>query len=206
MRKSLAIKTAAALLGLAAFAASPASAGIINGSDTIGAPVVSTNEVGSNLGTSTNATLGSNALTFSTFGVGAGSFSVIPVGTTVSLGSSILNFLNASSFSFTSLAVGNFTATSVAMYGKSPTSINMYVQGTFAPGTDFPPLSTAPTGASENLGFTQTQGGQISMSGTFASPPALSPIPEPITIALFGAGLAGLAGMRRRKAKVSVIA
>ena len=203
MRTPLATKTFAVLLGLAAFAASPASATPINGSDTVGAGVTSTNEIAGNLGTSTKATLSSAALTFSVFGVGAGDFSVIPVGTSVALGSSILNFLNAASFSFSSLAVGNFTGQSVLIYGQTATSINLYVQGLFTPGTAFPAGSTAPTGASENLGFTQTQGGQISLSGTFASPPAAPPvgIPEPLTLSLFGMGLAGMVGLRRRKCK-----
>jgi hypothetical protein len=203
MRQPLSTKTFAALIGLMAFAASPALAVPINGSDTIGSGVQSTNEIGGNLGTSTTALLNNTNETFSVFTTGNGSFSVIPMGTNVTLGSTTLNFGNASTFSFTSAAVGNFTAQTILAYDQTPTSIDLFVTGLFTPGADFPAGSTAPLGASENLGFTQTggAGGQISLSGTFASPPAASPVPEPITIAMFGAGLAGLALRRRRKVK-----
>jgi hypothetical protein len=203
MRKFPPPKTFAALFGLAAFAASPAWAGPILGSDTVGAQVISTNETGGNLGTSTTALLGSTNETFSLLAVGNGSFSVIPIGATVALGAAALDFADASTFSFTSSAVGDFTANSIHAFDQTPTSIDLFITGLFTPGTDFPAGSTAPLGASENLAFTQTNGGQISLSGTFASPPANSPVPvpEPFTVAIFGAGLAGLGGLRRRKAK-----
>ncbi len=208
MRKSLPLKTFAALFGLASFITSPAWAGPILGSDTVGAQVVSTNETGVNLGTSTTALLGSINETFSLLAVGNGSFNVIPVGTTVALGGTTLDFANASTFSFTSAAVGDFTANSIHAFDQTPTSIDLFITGLFSPGTDFPAGSTAPLGASENLAFTQTNGGQISLSGTFASPPANSPVPvpEPFTVAIFGAGLVGLAGARRRKKKGSMTA
>jgi hypothetical protein len=198
-------KTFAALIGLMAFAAAPVFATPINGSDTIGAGVQGTNEIGGNLGTSTSATLSDPTETFSVFTTGNGSFNVIPMSTAVTLGSSTLDFSNASSFSFTSAAVGNFTAQTILAYDQTPTSIDLFVTGLFTPGADFAVGSTAPLGASENLGFTQTggAGGEVSLSGTFASPPAATPVPvpEPITIAIFGFGLAGLALMRRRKEK-----
>jgi hypothetical protein len=205
MRHPLSTHTFATLIGIMAFATLPAFASPIAGTDTVGSGVLSTNEIGGNLGTSTLAILNNTNETFSVLATGNGSLSVIPVGSNVTLGSTTLNFGNASTFSFTSAAVGNFTAQTILAYDETPTSIDLFVTGLFAPGTDFSSGSTAPLGASENLGFTQTGGqmGQISLSGTFASPPAAapSPVPEPISIAIFGAGLAGLALIRRRKAK-----
>jgi hypothetical protein len=115
----------------------------------------------------------------------------------------MLNFSDAADFSFTSSAIGNFTAQTITAYDKTSTSIDLFVVGLFTPGTDFPAGSTAPFGASENLGLTQTggAGAQISLSGTFAVPPNTPslPVPEPLSIAIFGAGLAGLGALRRRK-------
>jgi hypothetical protein len=207
MRTPLSSKTFVVLIGMMAFATLPALATPIAGTDTVGSGVLSTNEIGGNLGTSTSALLNNTNETFSVLAIGNGSFNIIPVGSNVTLGGTTLNFGTASSFSFTSAAVGNFTAQTILAYDETPTSIDLFVTGLFTPGTDFPIGSTASSGASENLGFTQTGGetGQISLSGTFASPPAAAPVPapvpEPITIAVFGAGLAGLALMRRRKAK-----
>jgi len=177
----------------------PASATAISGSDTIGAGVISTNETAGNLGSSTSALLSGASMTFSVFAVGAGDFSVVPVGTAVTLASATLDFTNPSSFGFNDAGVGIFAPTSILVYDQTPTTIDVFLTGTFTPGSLFPSGSTAPLGASETIGFTQTAGGEISLSGTFASPPASNPVPEPLTLSVVGAGLAGLVAIRRRK-------
>ena len=197
--KVLVRTTFASLVGLAV--AHPALAGPITGSDTIGAAVLSSNETGGNLGTSTKITLASPNETFSVLAPGVGSFNAIPIGTTVPLASALLDLNNLASFGFTSATVGTFVPTMLNAYSETATSLNVFLTGTFTPGSFFGAGATALLGASENLGFTQTNGGVISFSGTFASPPEATPIgvPEPLTITLFGAGLAGVATLRRRK-------
>ena len=191
------IPTLAAIAGLAM--TSSAWAAPITGSDTVGAAVSSSNESGGKLGTATAITLASPTETFSVLATGAGSFSAIPISTTVPLGSATLNLGNMASFGFNSPTVGTFVPTTLNIYNQTSTSLNAFLSGTFTPGSLFGPGATAPFGASENLAFTQTDAGVISMGGTFASPPAVSPVPEPLTLGLFGAGLAGLAALRRRK-------
>jgi hypothetical protein len=199
--KILVRTTFASLVGLAA--AHPALAAPISGSDTVGGSVASSNETGSNLGTATTITLASPSETFSVFAPGVGSFGAIPIGTTVPLGSATFNLGNLASFGFASATVGTFIPTTLSAYNLSATSLNVFITGSFTPGTLFGAGATAPFGASENLGFTQTNGGVISFSGTFASPPQAAPtgVPEPLTITLFGAGLVGVGALcRRRKA------
>ena len=194
--------TFASLLGAALLASGAALAGPITGSDTVGAPVLSSNETGGNLGTSTTITLASANETFSVLATGVGSFSAIPIATTVPLSSAILDLTNMASFGFTDAAVGTFTPTMLNIYNQTATSLNVFLTGTFSPGSLFGAGATAPLGASENLGFTQTNAGVISFSGTFASPPdsnPTTPVPEPLTIALFGAGLAGVVAQRGRR-------
>jgi hypothetical protein len=205
VRKVLLGTTFASLVGLAV--AHPALAAPIAGSDTVGASVLSSNETGGNLGTSTTFTLASANETFSVLATGVGSFSAITIGTTVPLTSALLDLSNLASFGFTSATVGTFTPTMLNAYNQTSTSLNLFITGGFTPGSLFGAGATAPLGASENLGFTQTNGGVISFSGTFASPPEARPtgIPEPLTIALFGAGLAGVVTLRRRR-KVNKVA
>jgi len=189
------------LLGLAL--TGQASATPITGSDTVGASVLSSNEVGTNLGSATQITLASASETFSVLATGVGSFSAIPIGTTVPLASAVLDLNSLASFAFSSATVGTFNPTMLSIYGQTPTSLNIFLTGDFTPGSLFGPGATALAGASENLAFTQTNGGVISFSGTFASPPTANPavvaVPEPLTLTLFGAGLIGVTMLRGRR-------
>lgn len=76
-----------------------------------------------------------------------------------------------------------------------------YILGTFTPDGALSSYGTGP--ASLTFSFTQTGGpsGSISGSYTLASPPSPpSGVPEPMSLALFGMGLAGLGVAARRKA------
>ncbi|MBK1658277.1 PEP-CTERM sorting domain-containing protein [Paracraurococcus ruber] len=107
--------------------------------------------------------------------------------------------------SFTS-AVGNFTGTvqPIGLSASGPATsrvVDIYVLGNFTPaGT----LSTFDPGAmSLTFSFTQTGGANSAVSGSFsiASPPSPPPgVPEPMSLALFGMGLAGLGMVARKKA------
>jgi hypothetical protein len=84
---------------------------------------------------------------------------------------------------------------------KSPVThaVNYYFLGTFHDTTN----TYDDAAASFTLTFTQSApDSTITGGGTFSTPPAQNTFgtPEPATVALIGAALIGLAGMRRRKA------
>ena len=196
--RTLVTFTASLLVGFAF--AGPTFATPITGSDTVSAAVSSSNAAGGNLGTATQFTLGSASQTFSVGAVGSGSFALIPVGTTVPLPSASFNLANLASFGFTSPTVGTFTPTAITSFNKTPTSLDLFLTGGFTPGTLFGAGATAPLGVSETLDFDLTSPGVIALTGTFAAPPAASPVPEPLPISLIGIGLIGLMvfGSRRK--------
>lgn len=109
---------------------------------------------------------------------------------------------SAATFDFTDAGLGTFTAATVTLLGTHPglsASASYNVVGTFTLGADWANAGTVLT-ANETWALSQTggPGNAISLSGTFHSPAApVQKAPEPLTIALVGAGLAGL-GMRRR--------
>jgi hypothetical protein len=140
---------------------------------------------------------------------GTGSLVGVVLPTTLTLGAGAANFTQAtaSGFNFTNTALGSFTAgpsPSVFLLQTTPgnnASATWEVTGTYTAGTDFTNAGSTFT-ASETWSLTQTggPGKAVSISGTFNSPAVpVSTIPEPMTLALFGSGLAGLALVRRRK-------
>jgi hypothetical protein len=90
----------------------------------------------------------------------------------------------------------------------STASATWGILGTFVLGSDWANAGTS-FSAYETWSLTQTGGAghSISVSGSFASPstfippPPPSQVPEPLTLSLFGAGLAGLGALRMRKKK-----
>lgn len=108
-----------------------------------------------------------------------------------------------SAVNFTS-GIGNFAGSvNLASATGSVTNrtVDLYVLGTFTPAGA---LGTyAPGAMSLTFSFTQTGGAGKAVSGSFslASPPAAAPIsvPEPMSMALFGMGLAGLGVAASRK-------
>jgi hypothetical protein len=62
---------------------------------------------------------------------------------------------------------------------------------------DFAGTTTNTTMTAVSVSF--ETGPKITIGGTPSSPPPPPPVPEPLTLSLFGAGLAGLIAMRRRR-------
>jgi hypothetical protein len=201
-----------------ALSGSQAHATLVNGSDSIITFSVRPNGGIGDLLTATGFTFG---LQF--WGEGADDFSNVPSGTSVA--SSVITVGNLGSYSFSSLdgsfaaapniIIGGSTYTS-AVVGTSGSlaagseSLSLYIVGTFTPAGDLSGFD--PNNASETISFTETgitngakpKFGSFSVSATFASPAAASPVPtnapEPASAMVLGAGLLGLGAFRRRKA------
>lgn len=143
------------------------------------------------------------------WGGGSTDLAPIPVGTGMSLSS-----ITATVGSAVTWAVdaggswGSFTGTVNNVSASGPVTsrvVDLYILGTFTPGALL--LAQDPThlAGPMSLTFSATQtGGADATPGasfTLASPPAPPPgVPEPMSMALFGLGLAGLGVAMRRKA------
>lgn len=110
-------------------------------------------------------------------------------------------------FDFSFSDFGSFTASSAILAHVNSgfnASVEWNVIGNFTVGTFWGNAGTILT-ANETWTCNQTGGAgkTISCSGTFNSPASTVPVPEPLTLSLFGAGLAGAAAMYRRKKKMA---
>jgi hypothetical protein len=132
---------------------------------------------------------------------GTGDFSGVPNFTFVNVAA--FTATGGQTFSFTS-AFGDFTGTiSTASQGgpSSNRTVTVFALGTFTGAGTL--AGFAPSPASITFTANQTGGSNeaISASFTLAAPPAPPPgVPEPMSMALFGLGLAGLGVAMRRKA------
>jgi hypothetical protein len=153
--------------------------------------------------TSTSYTLAPSAITI--VGIGAGDMTAIALPASLALTGGV-DFTNPATFSFNDAALGTFTASSVTLLSTVPgnnASATWDVEGTFLLGSAWNNFGDSFT-ANETWTLNQTGGAgkAVSIGGTFNAPAVTPPpvsTPEPATLALLGAGLAGLGVMRRRR-------
>jgi PEP-CTERM motif len=129
-----------------------------------------------------------------------GSFTMVSLPASLTLGPNPANFAMPASLDFTDAGLGAFAAATATSVASPPNVATWDVVGTFTLGADWANSGTSMT-ANEIWSLTQSggPGNAISISATFQAADA---IPEPVTLALFGSGLVGLAVARRRKHQI----
>jgi hypothetical protein len=111
-------------------------------------------------------------------------------------------------FDWTAAGLGSFEANSVVFLGSGTLGgfafVSYGVLGDFTVGSDWSNSGTVLSG-SETWSCNQTNGAgnAIRCGGTFNAPASVT-VPEPITLSLFGVGLAGAAAFRRRRRSQAV--
>jgi hypothetical protein len=131
-----------------------------------------------------------------TLTAGAGDFAAVPNGTTIT-SPLIFTAMAGQAFNFTSIVgsfVGNVTNASLTL-NPGQRVVNVFISGTFTPAGV---LSAFGANSETLITYSVTQtGAQESSSGSLN---AVTAVPAPMSLALFGLGLAGLGMAMRRKA------
>jgi len=197
------------LAAAAVLAAGTASAVPLNGSIAFGAAGILPDTGSLAAITTINAANVRNAF----FGTSSGTFNDLTAMNTVfasvTLGGFAVGNTQAPELTITGTGAGagfgTFTAASEAVIHQNAGFLDLFFLGTYNPnfsGTGG--AYDAGEAASLRLGITRTgtEGGgySVSFSGSFASPPTSTAIPEPATLGVLGAGLLGLGLVRRRRA------
>jgi hypothetical protein len=152
--------------------------------------------------TTTSYTLNPDAITI--IGLGAGDMTSIALPGSLALTGGV-DFTDPTTFSFSDPVLGTFTATSVTLLNTvsgNNASATWDVEGTFLLGSGW---DNSGVGISANETWTLNQtggaGAAVQLGGTFNAPAVAPPVvtPEPATLAILGAGLAGIGVLRRRK-------
>ncbi len=193
----------------AMFAAGAASALPLNGSIAFGAAGILPDTGSLAAITTINAANVRNAF----FGTSSGTFNDLTAMNTVfasvTLGGFAVGNTQAPELTITGTGAGagfgTFTAASEAVIHQNAGFLDLFFLGTYNP--NFSGAGGAYDGseaASLRLSITRSGndagGYSVSFSGSFASPPTSTTIPEPATMAILGASLLGLGLVRRRRA------